>query len=138
MIWVFVAAAVIMWLLQGLLSAFQLKKFNRELKTMRQSGRVAIGKARGRFRAGCLLLLCIDADCRIVKGRLLQGITSFANFRDFNSLNGIVLTDIDESTCAGFDKQTAKAILSAVDEYRQYTAQQAEKQDDSTCASSPK
>lgn len=138
MIWVFVAATVIMWLLQGLLSAFQLKKFNRELKTMRQSGRVAIGKARGRFRAGCLLLLCIDADCRIIKGRLLQGVTSFANFQDFNHLNGIVLTDIDESMCAEFDSQTAKAILSAVDEYRQYTAQQAEKQDDSTCASSPK
>lgn len=138
MIWVFVAAAVIMWLLQGLLSAFQLKKFNRELKTMRQSGRVAIGKARGRFRAGCLLLLCIDADCRIVKGRLLQGVTSFANFRDFNYLNGIVLTDIDESMCAGFDKQTAKAVLAAVDEYRQYTAQQAEKQDDTTCTSDPK
>ena len=138
MIWVFVAAAIAMWLLQGLLSVFQLKKFNRELKTLRKSGRVAIGKTRGRFKAGCLVMLCIDSDIRIIKGRRLQGVTSFASFRDFNELNGMVLTDIDESTCAKFDKQTAKAVLSAVDEYRQYTKQQAEKQDDTTCVSDPK
>ncbi len=138
MIWVFVAAAIAMWLLQGLLSVFQLKKFNRELKTLRKSGRVAIGKTRGRFKAGCLVMLCIDSNIRIIKGRRLQGVTSFASFRDFNELNGMVLTDIDESTCAKFDKQTAKAVLSAVDEYRQYTKQQAEKQDDTTCVSSPK
>ena len=89
MFWILIVLAIAMWVLQGILSVFQLKKFNRELKRLRKSGRVAIGKARGRFKAGCLLMLCIDEKCTIIKGRKLQGITSFAGFKDFNDLNGI-------------------------------------------------
>ena len=63
MFWTFIVLGIVMWLLQGLLNIYQLKKFNKELKNLRQSGRVAIGKARGRFKAGCLLLLCIDDVC---------------------------------------------------------------------------
>lgn len=127
MFWILIVLAVAMWVLQGILSVFQLKKFNRELKSLRKSGRVAIGKARGRFKAGCLLLLCIDENCKIIKGRKLQGITSFARFKDFDALNGIVLTDITEDFYNNFDKQTKAAVLSAVEEYRQYTKQQEEK-----------
>ncbi|OUO41441.1 hypothetical protein B5F82_01525 [Megamonas hypermegale] len=134
MFWILIVLAIAMWVLQGILSVFQLKKFNRELKRLRKSGRVAIGKARGRFKAGCLLMLCIDENCKIIKGRKLQGITSFAGFKDFNDLNGIVLTDITEDFCNNFDKQTKTAILSAVEEYRQYTKQQEEKM----CLDTPK
>ena len=134
MFWILIVLAIAMWILQGILSVFQLKKFNRELKSLRKSGRVAIGKARGRFKAGCLLMLCIDENCKIIKGRKLQGITSFAGFKDFNDLNGIVLTNITENTCADFDKQTKAAVLSAVEEYREYTRQQEEKM----CVEAPK
>ena len=130
MIWTLVVLAILMWLLQGLLNVVQLKKFNKELKSLRKSGRVAIGKARGRFKAGCLLLLCIDDNCKIIKGRRLQGITSFARFKDFDKLNGVVLTEITEDICKPFDKQLAKAILSAVEEYKNYTKEQLEKQKD--------
>ena len=86
MFWTFIVLGIVMWLLQGLLNIYQLKKFNKELKNLRQSGRVAIGKARGRFKAGCLLLLCIDDDCKIITGKKLQGVTSFARFKNFNEI----------------------------------------------------
>lgn len=124
MFWTFIVLGIIMWLLQGLLNIFQLKKFNKELKHLRQFGRVAIGKARGRFKAGCLLLLCIDDNCKIITGKKLQGVTSFANFKNFDDLNGLYLPEITENDCLNFDKQTKLAILSAVDEYKQYTQQQ--------------
>ena len=124
MFWTFIVLGIVMWLLQGLLNIYQLKKFNKELKNLRQSGRVAIGKARGRFKAGCLLLLCIDDDCKIITGKKLQGVTSFARFKDFNELNGYYLPEITEKDCQNFDKQTSSAILSAVEEYKQYTKQQ--------------
>lgn len=130
MFWTFIVLGIVMWLLQGLLNIYQLKKFNKELKNLRQSGRVAIGKARGRFKAGCLLLLCIDDDCKIITGKKLQGVTSFARFKDFNELNGYYLPEITEKDCQNFDKQTSSAILSAVEEYKQYTKQQKEA---STC-----
>lgn len=135
MFWILVVLAIAMWLLQGLFSVLQLKKFNKELKSLRKSGRVAIGKARGRFKAGCLLLLCIDENCKIITGKKLQGVTIFAGFKDFTDLNGMVLTDITENTCQAFDKQTKAAILSAVDEYNAYTKQQAQEQ---TCLETPK
>lgn len=130
MFWIFIVLGIVMWLLQGLLSVYQLKKFNKELKNLRQSGRVAIGKARGRFKAGCLLLLCIDENCKIIKGKKLQGVTSFAKFRDFNTLNDKYLPDLTANDCTDFDKQTTSAILSAVEDYKQYTKQQEEA---STC-----
>lgn len=130
MFWIFIVLGIVMWLLQGLLSVYQLKKFNKELKNLRQSGRVAIGKARGRFKAGCLLLLCIDENCKIIKGKKLQGVTSFANFKNFDTLNNKVLFEITENDCKNLDKQTTKAVLSAVEEYKQYTKQQKEA---STC-----
>ena len=99
MFWTFIVLGIVMWLLQGLLNIYQLKKFNKELKNLRQSGRVAIGKARGRFK-------------------------------DFNELNGYYLPEITETDCQNFDKQTSSAILSAVEEYKQYTKQQKEA---STC-----
>ena len=105
-------------------------RFIEYLPILRQSGRVAIGKARGRFKAGCLLLLCIDDDCKIITGKKLQGVTSFARFKDFNELNGYYLPEITEKDCQNFDKQTSSAILSAVEEYKQYTKQQKEA---STC-----
>lgn len=105
MFWTFIVLGIVMWLLQGLLNIYQLKKFNKELKNLRQSGRVAIGKARGRFKAGCLLLLCIDDDCKIITGKKLQGVTSFARFKDFNELNGYYLPEITEKDCQNFDKQ---------------------------------
>lgn len=124
MFWTFIVLGIVMWLLQGLLNIYQLKKFNKELKNLRQSGRVAIGKARGRFKAGCLLLLCIDDDCKIITGKKLQGVTSFARFKNFNELNGYYLPEITDKDCQNFDKQTSSAILSAVEEYKQYTKQQ--------------
>ena len=135
--WIFIVLAIVMWLLQGLLKILELKKVNKELKSLRQSGRVAIGKSRGKFRAGCLLVLCIDDNCRIIKGRRLQGITSFARFKDFDKLNGIILTDITKEMCQKFDKQLTIAILSAVEEYQNYTKQQLAKKEneetDKTC-----
>ena len=125
-IWLFVILGISMWLLQGLLSVLQLKKFNKELKNLRKSGRVAIGKARGKFKAGCLLLLCIDENCKIIVGRKMQGITIFAGFNDFNDLNGMILPEITENDVSKFNKQIQTAILSAVDEYKQYTKQQQE------------
>ena len=55
-----VAAAVVVWVAQTVLGLWQFKKFNKHLLEMRQEGRVAIGRARGRFAAGVLVLFVID------------------------------------------------------------------------------
>lgn len=83
----FVAAAVVVWIAQTILGLRQFKKFNNHIKELRKKGRVAIGRARGHFTAGVLVLFVIDSDCRILRGEIMEGRTVFAGFRAFEHFN---------------------------------------------------
>ena len=130
MIWTLFIAAIAIWVLQTALTLWQFRRFNRRLKELRQSGPVAIGKAKGRFLAGAIVLLCIDADCRIVKGEIMEGVTVFAKCRPFSALNGLNLLDLSEALCEeqGLTRQQIKAALSARQDYLSYQELQREQQ----------
>ena len=122
MLWLIVIA-VFMWVLQLVLSILQFRRFAAHVKGMRREGRVAIGKAKGRFVAGAIVLFVIDGECRILRGEIMKGITVFAGFRPFNDFNGSNLLDLDEEIAAGYDRQTRRAILGAREEYIIYQEQ---------------
>ncbi|MBP7727574.1 MAG: transcriptional regulator GutM [Mitsuokella sp.] len=130
MIWTLFIAAIAIWVLQTALTLWQFRRFNRRLKELRQSGPVAIGKAKGRFLAGAIVLLCIDADCCIVKGEIMEGVTVFAKCRPFSALNGLNLLDLSEALCEeqGLTRQQIKAALSARQDYLSYQELQREQQ----------
>ena len=130
MIWTLFIAAIAIWVLQTALTLWQFRRFNRRLKELRQSGPVAIGKAKGRFLAGAIVLLCIDADCCIVKGEIMEGVTVFAKCRPFSALNGLNLLDLREALCEeqGLTRQQIKAALSARQDYLSYQELQREQQ----------
>ena len=122
MLWLIVIA-VFMWVLQLVLSILQFRRFAAHVKGMRREGRVAIGKAKGRFVAGAIVLFVIDGECRILRGEIMKGVTVFAGFRPFNDFNGSNLLDLDEEIAAGYDRQTRRAILGAREEYIIYQEQ---------------
>lgn len=130
MMWTLFIAAIAIWVLQTALTLWQFRRFNRRLKELRQSGAVAIGKAKGRFLAGAIVLLCIDADCCIVKGEIMEGVTVFAKCRPFSALNGLNLLDLSEALCEeqGLTRQQIKAALSARQDYLSYQELQREQQ----------
>lgn len=130
MMWTLFIAAIAIWVLQTALMLWQFRRFNRRLKELRQSGPVAIGKAKGRFLAGAIVLLCIDADCCIVKGEIMEGVTVFAKCRPFSALNGLNLLDLSEALCEeqGLTRQQIKAALSARQDYLSYQELQREQQ----------
>lgn len=130
MMWTLFIAAIAIWVLQTALTLWQFRCFNRRLKELRQSGPVAIGKAKGRFLAGAIVLLCIDADCCIVKGEIMEGVTVFAKCRPFSALNGLNLLDLSEALCEeqGLTRQQIKAALSARQDYLSYQELQREQQ----------
>ena len=130
MMWTLFIAAIAIWVLQTALTLWQFRRFNRRLKELRQSGPVAIGKAKGRFLAGAIVLLCIDADCCIVKGEIMVGVTVFAKCRPFSALNGLNLLDLSEALCEeqGLTRQQIKAALSARQDYLSYQELQREQQ----------
>ncbi|WP_110954571.1 transcriptional regulator GutM [Anaerosinus massiliensis] len=119
MLWLIMIAAS-MWILQCILGLWQFNKFNRRFKELRTEGRVAIGRAKGRFVAGAVVLLCIDKECNIIKGEKMQGTTIFAGIKPFHTLDRMNLLTINEACCQSLDKQTAKAVLNAVQNYKEF------------------
>lgn len=119
MLWLIMIAAL-MWILQCILGLWQFNKFNRRFKELRMEGRVAIGRAKGRFVAGAVVLLCIDKECNIIKGEKMQGTTIFAGIKPFHTFDRMNLLAINEACCQELDKQTAKAVLNAVHNYKAF------------------
>ena len=115
--------AVLMWVLQLVLSILQFRRFAAHVKEMRREGRVAIGKAKGRFVAGAIVLFVIDSACNIVRGEIMKGVTVFAGFRSFDDFTGRNLLDLTEADVASYDHQTRRAVLGAREEYIIYQEQ---------------
>ena len=122
MLWL-VLIAVTMWVLQLVLSILQFRRFAAHVKEMRREGRVAIGKAKGRFVAGAIVLFVIDAECNILRGEIMKGVTVFAGFHPFEDFSGRNLLDLDEASVASYDRQTRRAVLGAREEYIIYQEQ---------------
>ena len=115
--------AVLMWVLQLVLSILQFRRFAAHVKEMRREGRVAIGKAKGRFVAGAIVLFVIDPACNIVRGEIMKGVTVFAGFRSFDDFTGRNLLDLTEADVAAYDRQTRRTVLGAREEYIIYQEQ---------------
>lgn len=77
-----VVAAVTVWILQTVLGLWQFKKFSNHIRDLRREGRVAIGRAKGGFQTGVVVLLVIDDYCKIIKGEVMEGRTVFAGSRN--------------------------------------------------------
>ena len=124
----FVAAAVVVWIAQTVLGLRQFKKFNNHLKDLRQEGRVAIGRARGRFMAGVLVLFVIDLNCKILRGEIMEGRTVFADFKPFEKFNGLTLFELGDELCKSMklNAQQTAAVVSARQEYEAYTQMKSE------------
>lgn len=121
-----VALAVLVWILQTALGFWQFKKFSNHIKTLRGEGRVAIGRARGHFSAGVIVLLVIDNYCRIIKGEIMEGRTVFADFKPFNVLNGLTLFELSDELCKSLNLnfQQSVAVISAKKDYEDFQVMQ--------------
>ena len=122
----FIALAVFVWILQTVLGFWQFKKFSNHLKQLRGEGRVAIGRARGGFSTGVIVLLVIDNYCRIIKGEIMEGRTIFAGFKPFNHLNGLTLFELSDDLCKSLklNFQQSVAVISAKKDYEDYQMMQ--------------
>ncbi len=122
-----VLIAAIMWVSQTVLGLLQFRKFSRHVKELRSIGRVAIGKAKGRFLAGAIVLFCIDGDCNILRGEIMQGRTVFAGFRRVDRWDGCNLLKLTEADCEGVERQVKTAVLAARKDYEEYERLQLER-----------
>ena len=94
-----------------------MKDFNLNFRDLRKMGRVAIGKKKGGFVAGSIVMFAIDDKGIILKGMCLSGVTVLARFKEINDFNGVDITTITEEQVKSYSKQVQKAILDASSNY---------------------
>ncbi len=106
--------------LQYLLTFLQMKSFMGSYRSLRQKGRVAIGKAKGAFRAGAIAMFAIDGSGNILEGSCLQGVTVFARARNLKGFEGMDVGALCQEDCKKMrlSGPITKAVLEASSNYR--------------------
>lgn len=115
--WTVLISLGIAYVLQFLLTMIQMKDFNLNFRDLRKMGRVAIGKKKGGFVAGSIVMFAIDDKGIILKGMCLSGVTVLARFKEINDFNGVDITTITEEQVKSYSKQVQKSILDASSNY---------------------
>ena len=63
------------FIIQFILSSFQMKNFANEFARMRRKGRVVVGRKSGGFHAGAIVMFLIDENGLIREGKKIEGTT---------------------------------------------------------------
>ena len=112
----------IAFMLQGLLSFFQMKHLTNEFLKLRRRGKVAFGRKSGGFRAGAVVMFLIDDDGIVQEGRKLEGTTAFARVKPLEGFEGRYVGSLKKEDGPARHKNLCKAIEDAALTYRKYTA----------------
>ena len=112
----------IAFMLQGLLSFFQMKHLTNEFLELRRKGKVAFGRKSGGFRAGAVVMFLIDEDGIIREGKKLEGTTAFARVKPLEGFEGRYIGSLTQADGPDHHKNLCKAIEDAALTYRKYTA----------------
>lgn len=103
--------------LQFVFSMYQMKGFNKHYKALRRLGRVAIGKNKGGFYAGAIVMFAIDDHGVIIAGSCMEGFTFLARFKEFSHFNGENVGYLTKEHCKGIGKPLEKATMNATSNY---------------------
>lgn len=115
--WLIILVLAGAFLLQTVLSYFQMRYYTKEFVRLRKIGRVVIGRKRGMISAGTLVLFAIDAEGVILTASRIQGVTVFARGRQINRYDGKPIASLTAEDCQDENKLMQKAILNAVSNY---------------------
>ena len=110
----------VMFVLQTLLSAIQMRHFTREFMALRRQGKVACGRRAGGFHAGAIVMFLIDGDGVIQEGRKLMGVTCFARVTALPGFEGKYVGGLTEADLPKHGKNLRRAILDARNTYNKF------------------
>ncbi len=111
-----------MFLLQAVLSVFQMRHFSKEFVKLRRRGKVACGRKSGGFHAGAVVMFLIDEDGIIQEGKKLMGVTCFARVTGLPGFEGKFVGGLTEADLPKYGKNLRKAILDASNTYNKFMA----------------
>jgi glucitol operon activator protein len=114
MFWFVLIGFAVLYVAQLFLALKQAKNYTTTYATMRRKGRVAIGKKKGLFTAGAIVMFQLDDQDAIVAGTRLKGVTVLSRFQDFLLFDGLPLAEVD----AHDDRRFSRSLRDAIDNAR--------------------
>lgn len=111
---------IIVWILNFCLGIIQIKNFNKHYVELRKLGKVAIGRKRGYFQIGTVVMILINDEGKVIDSRRMQGMSVFARFKKFIGLEGMQLGAINKDNLIKYNKYMKLAILDAVKNYNTF------------------
>lgn len=110
------------FLVQFVLSSFQMKNFNNEFVKLRKQGKVAIGRKSGGFHAGAIVMFQIDDDGIIQESRKIEGTTFIARVKNYPGFEGKYVGGLTADDVAKGHRNLKKAVEDAASNYKAYLA----------------
>ncbi len=117
MFWTVAIGFAVIYVIQTVTALFQAKDFMAHFTRLRRLGPVAIGKKKGLFTAGAIVLLLLDDEGNIREGARLNGVTVLARFREFNDYTNRNIVTIDPMSDRRFTKSLRQALANARENY---------------------
>ena len=112
---IFLALLVVGWVLQGVFSFWQAKRFYGRIQQLRTLGRTAVGVAGSIYRTKAYGVLAVDRENRIVRAEKLSGFTFLAQPKPVQQLAGMTLSDFLSGPVEGLSPKLYDAFKMAAE-----------------------
>lgn len=123
-----IIAFVIAWILQYIMTYFQMRRYHKRLNELRKDGLLATGMSGSMYKRKTYGILVVDKDERILHAEQLSGWTVFATLKPVNGLVGLSTKDImDDSLELPVPKKIRSAFQNAVEQIEKAKEKKAEK-----------
>lgn len=107
----------VMWALQFGLTYFQMKKYTKRLKVIRQDGLTSVGMSGGKYKGRTYGILTVDENNQIIHAEKMAGWTNFSNLKPVPDLVGMNLDQIlDENLELPISKKLRLAFRTAAND----------------------
>jgi glucitol operon activator protein len=99
--------AFLFYVLQMILTYFQVKNFRNNVDELRKKGVIGIGSKKRKLSAGTIVILVSNEFGDIIEGRMMQGFSILARFKNLKDLNGFNIGELKERMMREGSKDTA-------------------------------
>jgi DNA-binding transcriptional regulator of glucitol operon len=106
---------VIAWVIQFVMTFFQMRRFNKKLSQFKKLGTTAVGMSGSMYKRRTYGVLVIDKNEKILHAEQFSGWTVFASLKPVQELEGLTPADImNESLELPITKKTRSAFQNAI------------------------
>lgn len=101
---------VLSWILQGVLTYFQIKNYKERMSTLGSIGYLGVGRIKKKIGRGRILLLVSDETGKVIEAEEMKGISVFTRFKKKEELIGYKIDELSKNLSGDFKEVAEEAV----------------------------